>query len=303
MDLGRLLIILMINSFARAIRERPVMFVHISNSAGTAICRSFVKSGVQTPGLKKNCNAKCTLPWHWQRFCESKHRCERMKCDPPWGNSIKNLCRNMFNYATRENLDLIGREMFLEEVSSNTNFTLCKQFKYFMVFKDPITRISSNLNRLVKRPKKALRRWLHDEHMGRPTLVKNYLNDMSGTPSLNNYVTRILLGKDAFFLGKMSTHSKKIEHHAVHILNQFELVIPAEMLGTVQATSLMSNLWRKQTNLNETLAQILPKRLNHKKRGMHLDDESMRILLEANALDIHLYELVKEKFKKLSRSV
>ena len=89
----------------------------------------------------------------------------------------------------------------------------------------------------------------------------------------------------------------------MHILNQFELVIPAEMLGTVQAISLISNLWKKQTNVNETLAQFLAKRLNHKKRGLHLDDESMRILLQANALDIRLYELVKEKFEKLSRSV
>ena len=301
--LGRLLLILIINSFAHSIEdERPVMFVHISNSAGTALCRSFVKSGMRTPGLKKNCNAKCTLPWHWQRFCNSKYRCKRLKCQPSWGSSQRDLCANMFKYASRENLDLIGREMFLEEVSVNTNFTLCKQFKYFMVFKEPITRISSNLNRLIKNPKNTVRSWLHDEHIGRPALVKNHLNDMCGTPSLNNYVTRILLGKDAFFSGKMS-ESDNMARHAMYILDQFELVVPAEMLGTVQAISLISNLWRKHEKLNQTLAQLLARRLNHRKHRNALDGESMEVLLQANALDIRLYKSVKEKFERMLRNV
>jgi len=208
----------------------------------------------------------------------------------------------MFKYALRENLDLIGREMFLEEVSVNTNFTLCKQFKYFMIFKDPVTRISSNLNRLVKNPKNTVRRWLHDKHIGRPALVKNYLNDMCGTPSLNNYVTRILLGKDAFFSGKMSK-SNNMERHAMYILDQFELIIPAEMLGTVQAISLISNLSGKHEELNKTLARFLARRLNHRKHTNALDVESMEILLQANAIDIRLYKYVNEKFERMLSNV
>ena len=304
MILARLLVILIINSFAQAIEdERPVMFVHISNSAGTALCRSFVKSGVRTPDLKKNCNAKCTLPWHWQRFCNSKYRCKRLKCQPSWGSSQRDLCANMLKYASRENLDLIGREMFLEEVSVNTNFTVCKQFKYFMIFKEPVTRISSNLNRLVKNPKNTVKKWLHDERIGRPALVKNLLNDMSGTPSLNNYVTRILLGEDAFFSGKMSLQSNNMERHAMYILDQFELVVPAEMLGTVQAISLISNLWGKHEELNKTLARFLARRLNHRQHTNALDDESMEILVQANALDIRLHKSVKEKFESMLRNV
>ena len=279
--------------------EKPVMFVHVSNSAGTALCRSFVKSGIRTPGIKSNCNARCSLPWNWQRFCSTKVKCQKIKCTPPWGNSIKNICYNMNRYAENNQIQMLGREMFLEEVDRRSNFSLCVQFRYFLIFKEPIARISSNLARLSKHPNIDVKKWLKSTHATKPNLIRNQLNDMSGTPSLNNYVTRLLLGEEAFFLGKSQMNFTTMKQHALQVLNQFDLVVPAEELSSPKSIELISNLFLKNTQLRDSLSKFLIQRMNHKKRKSSLDSEAMQTLKEANEIDIQLYELMKVKFKKI----
>ena len=264
--------------------NKPVFFIHVSNSAGTAFCFMMKKAlAVRVDRTEKNCNSGCMAPFEWQRFCPVG-LCKRVECIPPWGGSRS--CEAMSEYAARNRLEILGRETVLEEVHASTGFRICSQFRYVMLFKEPLRRLQSNLNRLAHNPEVEVARSLRKN---RYSSLRT--SDLSGTPSLNNYVTRMILGTDSFFLPPGAINNTH-EQAARSMLSKFELVIPVEKLSTDYAQFRLAALFGMQSK-EKVLTKIrilLSQRTNHKpQKKKRLSLKAFALLQRMNEIDIRLY--------------
>ena len=231
-------------------------------------------------------------PFEWQRFCPRKLRCRTVPCRPPWGNLRS--CKAMAEYAKSSGLQFLGRETVLEEVHAKDAFELCSQFRYIMLFKDPMRRLQSNLNRLASRPNKQAKAWLT-----RLVFTEHRTSDLAGTPSLNNFVARTILGTDAFFLPPGGINASH-EQAATVMLSKFALVLPVERLSEVYAQNRIALLFGYNTTATEStrkLQHLLSQKRNHRSRKQRLNPVTVSLLTRMNVIDMSLYRQTLAKYE------
>jgi hypothetical protein len=307
--------------------EKPVMFVHISNSGGTAACNSVSGGGVRVT-LEGNCNLMCNMPWLWSRYYKGPGewtRTEMMTLDSCNQNDehVRNMmvderdCEAMAKYAEKWKFRILFREMVLAETGEEANdFTICPQFRYVMFFKDPIKRYESELSiRHGFGGANATKRFVEKSYAGEdngkiawfgPSLLnmrEGLGHIMPGTPGINNFVTRTLLGPDVFTLPPKKITEEHLDR-ARAILSKFEAVIPLEKAFESYTWRIFASLFPEvgERLFYRTKAQLWCKHANVKKRT-HKDyikgDERLhKMIKEMNTIDTALHNEMTAKYVK-----
>jgi len=307
--------------------EKPVMFVHISNSGGTAACNSVSGGGVRVT-LEGNCNLMCNMPWLWSRYYKGPGewtRSEMMTLASCNQNEehVRNMmvderdCEAMAKYAEKWKFRILFREMVLAETGEEANdFTICPQFRYVMFFKDPIKRYESELSiRHGFDGANATKRFVEKSYAGEdngerawfgPSLLnmrEGLGHIMPGTPGINNFVTRTLLGPDVFTLPPKKITEEHLDR-ARAILSKFEAVIPLEKAFESYTWRIFASLFPEvgERLFYRTKAQLWCKHANVKNRR-HKDyikgDERLhKMIKEMNTIDTALHNEMTVKYVK-----
>jgi hypothetical protein len=307
--------------------EKPVMFVHISNSGGTAACNSVSGGGVRVT-LEGNCNLMCNMPWLWSRYYKGPGewtRSEMMTLASCNQNEehVRNMmvderdCEAMAKYAEKWKFRILFREMVLAETGEEANdFTICPQFRYVMFFKDPIKRYESELSiRHGFHGANATKRFVEKSYAGEdngerawfgPSLLnmrEGLGHIMPGTPGINNFVTRTLLGPDVFTLPPKKITEEHLDR-ARAILSKFEAVIPLEKAFESYTWRIFASLFPEvgERLFYRTKAQLWCKHANVKNRR-HKDyikgDERLhKMIKEMNTIDTALHNEMTVKYVK-----
>ena len=307
--------------------EKPVMFVHISNSGGTAACNSVSGGGVRVT-LEGNCNLMCNMPWLWSRYYKGPGewtRSEMMTLNSCNRNEehVQNMmvderdCEAMAKYAEKWKFRILFREMVLAETGEEANdFTICPQFRYVMFFKDPIKRYESELSiRHGFDGANATKRFVEKSYAGEdngerawfgPSLLnmrEGLGHIMPGTPGINNFVTRTLLGPDVFTLPPKKITEEHLDR-ARAILSKFEAVIPLEKAFESYTWRIFASLFPEvgERLFYRTKAQLWCKHANVKK-NTHKDyikgDERLhKMIKEMNTIDTALHNEMTAKYVK-----
>lgn len=307
--------------------EKPVMFVHISNSGGTAACNSVSGGGVRTT-FEGNCNLMCNMPWHWSRYYKGPGEWteEEMKtldsCDQK-DEHVQNMmvderdCEAMAEYAKKWKFRVLFREMLLAETGEKANdFTICPQFRYVMFFKDPVKRYKSELSirhgfdgvnatkRFVEKSyagvNKGERAWFGPSLLN---LRENLGHIMPGTPGINNFVTRTLLGPDVYTLPPKKITEEHL-NRARAILSKFEAVIPLEKAFESYTWRIFASLFPEvgERLFYKTKAQLWCKYANVKnvkhKDNIAGDEKLHKMIEEMNTIDTKLHSEITAKYEK-----
>ena len=205
---------------------RPIFFMHVSSSGGTALCRwAQEQPCAQIPACGANCNMQCHHPWNWQ------HHCRPPACVPPAKpcqlpfKAAGGGCEGLARYARRRNLTFLASETMLPGYGRQ-----CLEQYFFgvIVLRDPVERLQSQFVRFhPSGPNAALNAILSRQYAFNTT----ERSSLFGTASIDNYLTRLLLGPRAFFLplrGINSSHRQA----AARILESFQLTVPIENLSS-----------------------------------------------------------------------
>lgn len=294
--------------------HRPIFFQHVSTSGGTALCRWAQEQPCGTiPQCGANCNLQCHHPWNWRHHCE-RPACLQPStpCRHPYKYSSKS-CDGLARYARRRNLTFMASETMLPSYGRQC---LERHFFGIIVLRDPVERLVSQFIRFhPDAPNAAL-----NTILSRPYVFNtSERSSLFGTASVDNYLTRLLLGAPAFFLplrGINASHRRA----ASKVLASFQLAIPLENLSASGASWLGPSLgWRGS----------LPKANTHhrRKRGLiagrrkpavvaaanagrrlaagwsaihppHLGERSLRILRALNRHDAELLREARERFAR-----
>lgn len=202
--------------------RRPVFFLHMSTAGGTSVCRwAQDQPCARVPACGANCNLHCRHPWDWRSHCPGQPACSRPAklCKTPFATGA---CDALAQYVRRKNLTFMASETML--------FERCFQrFHYVTILRDPVERLRSLLER---------RRGAQDPNMRLSRLLSRLFafntsepSSLMGTPALDNYLTRLLLGPPVFFLplgGVNASHFRA----AARVLAKFAVAIPIDNLTT-----------------------------------------------------------------------
>ena len=163
--------------------NRPVFFLHVSSSGGTALCHWAQEQHCsRVPSCGSNCNLNCKHPWNWVSHCaEPACVAPLRRCKLPY----KAGCDGLESYVRDRNLTFFGTETMLTE-------KLCfNRFTHVVVLRDPVERLQSQLVRLhPTSPNTHLHALMsqpyvfNTSHMG---------SSLMGTAAVDNYMTRLLV--------------------------------------------------------------------------------------------------------------
>ena len=162
-----------------------------------------------------NCNLNCMHPWNWRDHC-TEPACPRATklCKPPFRPGCASLAR----YAQRRNLTMLASETMLHSRCFD-------HFSYVTVLRDPVARLSSQLERMTTRPNMKLRSLLASPYV----FNTSERTSLMGTAAVDNYLTRLLLGPPAFFLPLRGINESHFAAAAA-TLASFTAAIPIEQL-------------------------------------------------------------------------
>ena len=172
---------------------RPVFFLHISSAGGSSICRwAQQQPCARIPSCGANCNLGCAHPWDWKASCRPPV-CSPPDhpCRPPY----KVGCAGLRRHAQRNNLTFLASETMLHREPGERP-RLCPGFRYVVLLRDPVERLTRQLERMSSQPNTRLRAMLASPFV----FNTSERTSLMGTAAINNYAARMLLGPPAFFL-------------------------------------------------------------------------------------------------------
>ena len=213
---------------------RPVFFLHVSSSGGSSVCRwAQMQPCARVPTCGANCNLNCAHPWNWNSFCRPP-ACALMPrpCRPPYRPG----CAGLERYVRSRNITFFASETMLHPSAGSS--ALCGAFSYVTLIRHPVERIRSQLERMhPASPNTALRAML-----SAPLLFNTSARtSLIGTPALDNYLVRLLLGPAAFFLPLRGINES---HYAVasQLLASFAAVVPLDEFSNGGSAAIASAL-------------------------------------------------------------
>ncbi|KAL1511935.1 hypothetical protein AB1Y20_005215 [Prymnesium parvum] len=224
--------------------REAVYFLHVSSSGGSSLCRwAQQQPCARIPTCGANCNLPCAHPWDW------RSRCRPPACPPPeraCRPPHRPSCAALHRYAARHNLTFFASEtVLLRDVGSPPR--PCAHFRHVALLRQPVERVRRQLERMSATPNSRLRAM-----MGAPAVFNtSERTSLMGTPAINNYLTRLLLGEEAFFLPLRAITDAHCDAAAA-MLAEFVAVVPLDLLDHGGAAHLASVLgWRGlPTHLN-----------------------------------------------------
>ena len=226
--------------------SRYVQLLHVSNSGGTSVCQMASLLGLQAPHGSA-CNLRCKGPTNWN----GNRRCTFDSCDA------------LASHVRTNGWQFVGSETILEEMewaAPPLSQPLCPRVSYVAVFKDPLSRIYSEVARLAftkfrRSPEVLLWSWLPGcDLAGSASQLATALvlfdsdrcyngahcnnhtgTALMGTPAISNYAARLLLGRRRFLEPPDRLDAGDALREALHVLSQFSLVISIESLSSPTA--------------------------------------------------------------------
>lgn len=264
----------------------PVYFLHVSSSGGSSMCRwAQQQRCARIPSCGANCNLPCAHPWDWRSRCRPP-ACEAPSrvCTPPFKAGCKALAR----YVQRHNLSFFASEtVLLREPLAPAR--LCPMFRHVAVLRQPVERARRQLERMSQQPNSRFRAMLSS-----PLFFNtSERTSLMGTPALNNYITRLVLGPQAFFLPLNAITDSHCDD-ATRILAGFDAVVPLEHLergGSQYLAALLGwtglpphhNMHRHKNRTHQNGRRLTP-------RTPALSERNVRKLYDLNRCDMRLYE-------------
>lgn len=171
-------------------------------------------------------------------------------------------------------------------------------FDVVTVLRDPVARLVSQLERSSPRPNSRLA-----ELTARPWHFNtSERSSLFGTASLDNYLTRLLLGPSAFFLPLRSINASHLEA-ATRVLDSFTAAVPIEELHTGGAQLLRALLgWRGAPLTRNSHAghhqQAAANRTRVGRAPPRLGERSLRLLRALNRYDLQLIARARARFRE-----
>ena len=277
-------------------QSKPVVFVHVSSSGGTALCKWAQEQPCgRVPACGANCNLNCAHPWDWKTACRPP------ACAPPiqpCRAPFKPGCDGLARYARRRNLTFFASETLLKE-------RCFSHFDYVTVLRDPIARLQSQILRSSMAPNTWLKALLDRRYAFNTSTSSSFM----GTAALDNYVTRLLLGPSAFFLPLRGINSSHFQA-ASRILAAFTLAIPIDRLEQDGAVLLRARLgWHGAPERSNSHRRALMRRAAAGRQlgaaphssARHaapssISDRHLRVLTDLNQYDLRLLEEARVRF-------
>ena len=216
----------------------PVAFVHVSGSGGTSVCNAAAAMGVRTPSVRWGCQFPGT----------------NVLGHGP--SDIFGSCHAFALSVRSHSVDFFENEGYLRDGKwADAMDGLCAlHFRHAILLKDPVERIVSQALDIAPRVYRShaetlLTTWLNGscvptvaclrsngtqdrtgkEAEGRAergfVMHKSLGHAFMGTPAIENYATRMLLGEEAFHRHLTLEDGRA----ALHKLTRFQLVYPIEL--------------------------------------------------------------------------
>lgn len=221
-----------------------VFFLHLSSAGGSSLCRLGQQQPcARVPACRANCNLNCAHPWDWVNYCNPLVCASPQR---PCKSAYAPSCAGLRRYVRRRNLTIIASETMLPSWHRGESLSsLCTGFAYVTVLRDPVERLQSQLERMhPTAPNARLRSLLNASRSRFEPAVKSSL---MGPAAVDNYLIRLLLGPDVFFLPLRAinrTHAQQAEA----VLRTFAAAIPLDQLDAQGSRWLRAAFgWRGRT--------------------------------------------------------
>ena len=201
-------------------RPGPVYFLHVSSSGGSTICRwAQQQRCARVPSCGANCNLNCAHPWDWRSGCHPP-ACPlaTRSCKSPHRPG----CTGLHRYLQRHNITFFASETMLHRKEDDA---LCAEFRHVALLRHPVERVRRQLERMSSTPNIRLREMLSSPFV----FNTSERTSLMGTPAVNNYLARLLLGSAAFFLPLRALNDSHCDV-ASDLLARFEVVVPLDQV-------------------------------------------------------------------------
>jgi hypothetical protein len=279
--------------YYESVRYRSSMyFLHISKSGGTAMCDLACRNGCRTPHCGKNGNC-------WSRQAKDGPIWEISNDHEWWMDSGVKLSRNaIYSNCLLEERHLISKDwnfvanenyLFGGETTPNHVQVCSNQFLNVVVIRDPVERVISHMAHMQalynKRQKKNI---IFDN-------VKKFVSDFQVVSS--NYMSRILLGGKIFreldntVLRSNHTLANEYLRLAKRHLSEFDVVIiMSDLFSNRAGNVLRRGLGWSDVDLKSIVGE---NRFSGTNRTRTISSNDLKIIRDANELDMKLYEYAK----------
>eukprot|EP00039_Didymoeca_costata_P004287 m.72443 g.72443 ORF g.72443 m.72443 type:complete len:539 (+) comp12328_c0_seq2:87-1703(+) len=238
----------------------PVYLLHISKAGGSTLCSlSHYNQCLEHP--KAN---NCWIPGAgpvW--FATMQHK----ECS----------CDEFDEIIERDKLDLVSNEGYLDGGVTESVQSLCPNMLHMTMVRKPITRVFSHMMQAGVKPAGYSNQEYLDMSIAERINIKPEIS--------SNYMTRMLLGKRAYYSGKHNLTTKDAEQ-AINLLNEFDVVLVLE--ETTKVSRLLESLlgWHNASDLS----RYHKRKSHHPLKGNKISESDMLLVKKANELDEQIYE-------------
>ena len=254
-------------------REKPILFVHLTKSAGTSVCRMAKHNGEAMLRQKDAVHFSCNLPFDGPAVNKFPDK------SPPRFST----CQARARYLKSEMVSFNAVEHFLED-SSGKSLICDAEMRYFTILRNPMERIQSWIA-YHKIPPEDVLRWLQGEdNPSRYSSPQRHYERTFLYPYVDNYLVRTLCGKSTFRLPPGAIDESHLLK-AWTILQLFEKVIFFDELNQPSFSTFIAELgWPTET-------QLFHANPSEYQRQFLLFDSVIETLQNFNSFDHQLYTL------------
>ena len=251
---------------APAATRAPLYLLHVSKAGGTSLCSLSHYNRCQEHPKANNCWIPGAGPvW----FATFRHQ--------------ERTCPQYMDVAKEHGLDIIANEGFLDGGTEGPAEGLCPQMLYITMLRKPIARVVSHMFQAGVKPAGFSR-----EDFKQLSVEKR----IEAKPEVSsNYMTRVLLGKQAYYspLGALNATTHGLQ--AQRLLSNFDVILLLEQKSRVPVLLEQALGWWNSSDLDR----------RHGRRS-HGGDRSLspadhKLVEDANQLDVMVYDLATTLFK------
>eukprot|EP00730_Choanoeca_flexa_P003521 TRINITY_DN11432_c0_g3_i1.p2 TRINITY_DN11432_c0_g3~~TRINITY_DN11432_c0_g3_i1.p2 ORF type:complete len:339 (+),score=16.43 TRINITY_DN11432_c0_g3_i1:61-1077(+) len=234
----------------------PLFSLHISKTGGTSLCNLMKANNLSVHPKESN----CWIPKH----------------GPVWFAAMtyqETTCGQYESIAGLNNLDVIASEAFLDGGNYTYVSQLCDHFTYITMLRSPVHRTLSH------RQEHGVR----DAAGGKSFAPMSLSQQLEERPDvMSNYMTRVLLGRKAYYSGSNLTRQlSEAAQAAVYNLLRIDVVLILERPDWAQRT--LAELGWRHVDLDHR-----PGRRWHR-NGNQMSQDDAQLLIRANQIDLLVY--------------
>ena len=237
---------------------KAIMLLHMSKAGGTSLCNLGRYNNLTTHPKANNC---------WPPFN-----------GPVWFASFRHVevtCTAYAHMVESDSIGILANEAYLDGGASGYATQLCPNLTYVTMLRHPVARTLSHTRQAGIRDSDGSK----DKYRSRPLVEQ-----LQARPEIgNNYMTRFLLGKQAYESALDELDSTALEA-ALRNLLQMDVILVLE--DPVQTSEGLGRLGWAVTDLRTKAGRVDPRR----RHVSDLTGAEVQALQEANRLDAVLYQ-------------